>query len=396
MLAPTALLLFLVLQAPAHAVNATLHLLPTSGRARCLDGSPAGVYVRDVGATAGWIVAIDGGGWCFNESSCYDRSLTPLGSSLAWPPTRAGLGIESDDCGSNPAFCGYSIALLPYCDGNSQLGSRDDPLVFRNGTFTSGPLWARGLDNLQAALAHLLANTSFATASRVLVDGCSAGGHSSYHHLDRIGDALPAARVVGVADAGMFADLPVLGGGTYYYRSLLTYYFAMHNASAGVPPACLASRPADAAWQCATSPVAAAFLRRPAFAVQSQWDGYQLSNVFAPGWLPEVPASWYACPGRGCSAANNATLLYGWLPGYKGALAAAGMLGPQPRPGGPQHGLFLHSCFVHCQWGFMHQYAIGGDTMYAAFVKWYSGSGTAPGGGTQWVDEPCLGCNPTC
>jgi O-palmitoleoyl-L-serine hydrolase len=375
----------------SSAKNATLTLLPfANSRARCLDGSNAGYYIRETHPGDSWVVAIDGGGWCYNESSCYDRSLTDLGSSSQWPASRPGGDITSDDCNSNPTFCKFNLALIPYCDGFSQLGSRTDPIVYANASFRTN-LWARGLDNLQETLEHLLAHTSFKQAPSVLVTGCSAGGLSTYLHTDRIAAVLPpTTKVAGIGDAGFFVDAPTITN-DYYFRSLLTYYYPMHNGSAGVNPACLAARPATLGWQCATAPVSISYLSHPVFLVQSNFDTYQLGNIFAPAWLPGIDSSWWQCAGNPskCSALQ---LVYTWLPEFRGQLAAAGVLGPGPATAHGPHGLFLHSCMVHCQLGMMHTWKVNGSTMYAALSGWWSGSASQ----TQWVDPPCLSCNPTC
>lgn len=397
MFLPRVLFLALALRL-ASSVSATLHLLSQETGAKCLDGSPPGVYVRDTKPGNGWIIAIDGGGWCFNESSCFDRSLSPLGSSLSWAPTRDGAGIESDDCASNPTLCDFNVALVPYCDGMSQLGRREDPIIFDNGTVRA-ELWARGLSNLEETLAFLLANTSLARAPAVLVDGCSAGGFSAYHHTDRIAAALPpGVPVRGVGDAGFFIDGATVTG-DFYYRSLLQYYYPMHNASAGVQRACLADRPDEDAWQCALSPVALSYLQHPVFVINAQYDGYQLLNVFAPPWLPGIGPEWYGCSGNAsaCSPAQANALNSDWVPAFRGALAVSGVLGPSAgTPNGP-HGLFLHSCFIHCQWGEMHTIAVGGRTMYEAFSRWWTwADGRAPGEQYQSVDCIGLHCNPSC
>ena len=315
-----------------------------------------------------------------------------------------GSGLESEDCAANPTFCAYNVALLPYCDGCSQLGSRSDPLLWRNAT--SGAtvrLWARGANILAAVLDHLLAATSLPQARAVLLDGCSAGGHSVFHHLDRVAALLPAADVRGVGDAGFFLDAAVATGGRYdyapgqfYYRSLLRYYYAMHNASAGVAPACLAAKAPANAWQCATSLEALRWASRPAFALQSDYDAYQMVNHFAPPWVAGVDAAWGACLGNAsaCWPEQVDYLQAAWVAPFRGALAVAGVLGPRVTPHGP-HGLFLHSCPTHCQVGSAHAIAIGGTTMYQALSAWWGREG-GQGAVYNWVD--CLGpaCNPTC
>ena len=341
----------------------------------------------------------------YNESNCYDRSLTPLGSSTQWPPSRDGGPLESDDCSENPTFCSFNFAIIPYCDGFSQLGSRSDPIVFSNATFSAN-LWARGYDNLGAALDYLVAHTSLARAPQVLLDGCSAGGLSTLHHTDRVAAALPpTTRVASVADAGFFVDAPIVVGdaanytqGEFYYRSLLTYYFPMHNGTAGVKSACLASRPPELAWECALAQVTVAFNDRPVFAVQSQYDSYQMGNTFAPPWLPAVDPSWPACTANVslCSAAQINALETQWAPEFRGALAVAGLLGPTAL----ENGLFLHNCYTHCQSGDYHGLVINGTSAYDAMTALFAAVVLQGEAGDhyqwQWVDTPMPSSNPSC
>lgn len=380
------------------AANATLVLFtaaPQQTGAMCLDGSPPGVYLRlSQNASAPWIVAIEGGGWCYNETSCYQRSLTDLGSSKTWAPQVQLSGIESDDCGYNPHFCGWNIAYMPYCDGMSFMGDRDDAIVFSNGTFNAS-LFARGRRTLAYTLEFLRGNTSFGAAPAVIVDGCSAGGLSTYLHVDTVAQyAAFNARVVGVADAGFFGDLPTVNG-VFYARSLLQYEFVMHNASAGVSPACLSSRAPEYAWQCATPQVALPFVSHALFVLQSDFDTYQLQNIFAPPWLPGVDPVWgNACVGNpgACTPAQQSALLTQWLPSFRSILSYAGVFS-----GGAfgQRAAFLHSCMTHCQWGSMTSIAVNGTLMYDAFWQWYNLQHGADGS-YLWLDCIGLHCNPTC
>jgi len=65
----------------------------------CLDGSAPGYYFRP-GKGSGsnsWIVHMEGGGWCYNETLCVERSKTRLGSSKSWPPFGE-LGVSACVC----------------------------------------------------------------------------------------------------------------------------------------------------------------------------------------------------------------------------------------------------------------------------------------------------------
>ena len=85
----------------------------------CLDGSPAGYYLRK-GSGEGadkWILHLQGGGWCNNTESCSIRKDFPLGSSKHWPKSRALNGFLSDNSTVNPDFYNWNIVYVMYCDG---------------------------------------------------------------------------------------------------------------------------------------------------------------------------------------------------------------------------------------------------------------------------------------
>ena len=68
-----------------------LRLLPENSEGKCLDGSPNGYYFSENKKSKNHIFYFDGGGFCngttVNDTieSCYNRSLTKMGSSTDWP-----------------------------------------------------------------------------------------------------------------------------------------------------------------------------------------------------------------------------------------------------------------------------------------------------------------------
>ena len=87
----------------------------------CLDESPTGYYLRK-GSGEGaskWILHLEGGGWCNDTQTCYNRSFTYLGSSKSWPKTAALPGFLSDNSTVNPDFYNWNIVYVMYCDGAS-------------------------------------------------------------------------------------------------------------------------------------------------------------------------------------------------------------------------------------------------------------------------------------
>lgn len=47
----------------AVVAGQTLQLLPQQSDARCLDGTPAGYYIRANSSVSKWIIYFEGGGW---------------------------------------------------------------------------------------------------------------------------------------------------------------------------------------------------------------------------------------------------------------------------------------------------------------------------------------------
>jgi len=70
-----------------------------------------------------WILHLEGGGWCYDEDDCVERSKGRLGSSKYWPASVTYSGLLSDDCTVNPNFCGWSMVFIGYCDGASFSGN---------------------------------------------------------------------------------------------------------------------------------------------------------------------------------------------------------------------------------------------------------------------------------
>ena len=70
-----------------------------------------------------WIIEFEGGGWCYNETDCVERSKGRLGSSKSWPKTASYEGLLSANKEINPDFYDWNLAFLNYCDGASFAGN---------------------------------------------------------------------------------------------------------------------------------------------------------------------------------------------------------------------------------------------------------------------------------
>ncbi|KAJ7335957.1 hypothetical protein OS493_013320 [Desmophyllum pertusum] len=109
-----------------------LHILPNGpvSGAVCLDGSPPGFYLRN-GSGLGkskWIIFFQGGAWCHDADTCYQRSSTALGSSKCFRGHLHHEGLLSSQVKYNPDFNTWTSVFVPYCDGASYTGNREKPL----------------------------------------------------------------------------------------------------------------------------------------------------------------------------------------------------------------------------------------------------------------------------
>jgi len=178
-----------------------------------LDGSPYGFFFQPSASNSTkWTVAIQGGGWCYDEVDCYCRSKMHYGTSTLLPatagcqcfnPLEDGSGMDTD------CNCLY----LPYLDGGSFSGFRADPVPVPpgGGVPAKTTIMMRGVKNLDGTIEHALAHLGLAGATELVVQGTSAGGLSTFLHADRITGAVRAAapalkKVAAAPIVGYFLD----------------------------------------------------------------------------------------------------------------------------------------------------------------------------------------------
>ena len=381
----------------------------------CLDGSPYAFWVWP-GNSSDWSIFIQGGGWCLDEALCEARAATSArGSSVgynisgAWGPTAANTngGPPAYTCQGQDPNC--TRVYLPYCDGSCFASERAAPWPVNGSNAT---LTFRGRANLERTLDTLQDRFGFAQAQRLVVSGGSAGGLSTYLHVDHIADRLRAAQaaqqaqqaqqaeqaeqaqvpaaalplapeaaqlppvsgplVVGRPVAGFFIDELNYDPAIPSYAQDIAYGVGMFNATPPLSAACKAAHPGEE-WRCWMAPYAAPFVAQPLFAVQSRFDEFQLQCLLG---LPCIQGQAYNPPfvPANCSAAETAA-----IPAFGAALLA------QMQPflaAKPESGTWLVSCIQHnvvCD--------LGGVKEEDAFASWLVGGELGRGVGYRWVDD---------
>jgi hypothetical protein len=189
--------------------SAPLTLLPQDAgdeSPACLDGSPYGFYFTpSKSGSTKWTISIEGGGWCYDEEGCYQRSLMRLGSSKNWSAA-AGCGCMNTVGDAIDTDC--NCLYMPYGDGASFSGYRPKPWPVP--TQPGKTLTFRGIKNLDATLEWAFAH-GLEQATEFVLTGGSAGGLSTFLHADRVAARVraraPAAtKVVAAPVVGYFLD----------------------------------------------------------------------------------------------------------------------------------------------------------------------------------------------
>ena len=372
------LLLATACTAGANPNISTLIRLAQHPMAVCLDGKPAGYYLRRGTTPEGrrrTYIHHEGGGWCqlqtplevWPNDNCEARASTYLGSlegdnaTKAWNATIGCAGCSPDPA-VNPLMASWNAVYIRYCDGGTMSGRVVDPVRAANGT----ELYFRGAFILRAVVDSLALElgADFTLGTDFVIGGSSAGGLAVYLHLDWWRRQLPtAATVAGLADSGFFLDWQRNTTSAHSYDSDLRWGFQAMNYSGGVA-ACVAAKRAKGAppSDCAFAGHALPFVRTPVFILQSVYDSWQLQWEHGEHKAPHDFAALNAYGARLSSAIKTAVRL-------------------NEQAGGTVGG-FVERCYHHCTTTMLWttRPAIAGITPQEAFGRWYRGLAAGGGG----------------
>lgn len=238
---------------------------------KCIKILVSRYYIRRGTNVDHWVVYLEGGGYCWDATSCAARwrRRPALMSSSRWPRKRRAPAILSSDPETNPLWHASNHVLLPYCTSDMWAGTR----TRQNDTFSfAGRLIAR------TVLSELL---RFGLSGRLLLVGSSAGGAGVMQHADYARRLLRTngIKVAAIADSGWFLDRP---GRTK--RSADTVARLGHSLWRGSPPTSCAREHSDRPWLCYFGYHLYPHIRTPLFVFQYLFDSAQLAaeGVRAP------------------------------------------------------------------------------------------------------------------
>lgn len=301
-----------------------------------------------------------GGGWCYDEQDCFDRSKTILGSSETWARTMPWqiedlkkfgfLGcMNALEDGSMDSDC--NTIFLPYCDGASFSGFRSE--VWSVPSNASQELHFRGLKNFDATIDFAFEN-GLGNATEFVLSGQSAGGLATFLHADRVADRLakqaPDCTLVRAVPIDVYFLEHLTYNGEDKYPAEMKYVHHMQNLTSEADglllPACEATYPENKHY-CFMSPHMNQFVKTPFFMFNSKYDFWQLSNVLQTDWKT--------------AKTQSAVIQYGqdFMEQF------------MPVQLHRRNGALITSCLCHgCPWT---QFVLEGKTAYQHYADWYYG-----------------------
>jgi hypothetical protein len=192
--------------------------------ATCRDGSGTGIGVRLQPGADDLVIVLDGGGACFNATTCLgNRSSFGRSAFETRVAADGDAGIFNTSAASNPV-AGWNAVFVPYCTGDVHGGSAPDATV-------------PGVDGVQQFVGHqnvdlyldLLA-PYFDDVDRVLLTGASAGGFGTLVNFAAVADAFDDADLTLLNDSG-----PIFYADDVYSPALSAQFSALYDFPAAFP-----------------------------------------------------------------------------------------------------------------------------------------------------------------
>ncbi|XP_030529536.1 pectin acetylesterase 12 [Rhodamnia argentea] len=343
-----------------NPVMVGLTLITSAGAkgAVCLDGTSPGYHLhRGYGSGANsWLIQLEGGGWCNNVRSCVYRKTTRRGSSKYMEKQLPFTGILSNKAEENPDFFNWNRVKLRYCDGASFAGDSEDEAAQLQ--FRGQRIWLAAMEDLMSKGMHY--------AKQALLSGCSAGGLASILHCDEFRDLFPrTTKVKCLSDAGLFLDAADVSGG-HTLRNIYSGVVNLQGVKSNLPRVCTNHLDPTS---CFFPQNLIAGIKTPLFLLNAAYDAWQLQASLAPS-SADPHGYWRQCTLNNAKCSNSQIQ---FLQGFRNQMLNAIRGFSSSR----QNGLFLNSCFAHCQserqdtWFADDSPTIGNKAIALAVGDWY-------------------------
>jgi hypothetical protein len=172
--------------------------VPVEG-AKCRDGSGTGIGVSLGTSTDKVMIFLEGGGACFNETTCGLMNPATYGAGNftgSFVPLEGSAGIFDRTDAANPV-ADWSFVYVPYCTGDIHAGNNVTGADAGAGVASQHFV---GYTNVGLDLQRIV--PTFPGAKQVLLTGISAGGFGASANYAQVAKAFPSLPVVLLDDSG--------------------------------------------------------------------------------------------------------------------------------------------------------------------------------------------------
>ncbi|KAE8734553.1 Pectin acetylesterase 6 [Hibiscus syriacus] len=294
------------------------------------------------------IILCQGGGWCNNIRTCVYRKKTRRGSSTYMEKHIPFTGILN--------FFNWNRVKLRYCDGASFTGDSENKAAQLQ--FRGQRIWLAAMEDLMSK--------GMSNAKQALLSGCSAGGLASILHCDEFRNMFPTtSKVKCLSDAGLFLDAIDVSGG-HTLRNIYSGVVGLQGVRHNLPRMCTVHHDPTS---CFFPQNLISNVQTPLFILNAAYDSWQIqSSIASPSADPL--GLWHDCRlnNAKCSA-SQIRFLQGFRIQMLNAIKGFSM--------SRQNGLFINSCFAHCQterqdtWFAGNSPRIRNKTIATAVGDWY-------------------------
>ncbi|KAJ0111172.1 hypothetical protein Patl1_00757 [Pistacia atlantica] len=296
----------------------------------CLDGTLPGYHFHQ-GSGSGasnWLIHFEGGGWCNTIKSCVFRKTTRRGSSKFMEKQLPFTGILSNKAEENPDFFNWNRVRLRYCDGASFSGDSQNEAAQLN--FRGQRIWLAAMEDLMAK--------GMKNAGQALLSGCSAGGLASILHCDEFRDLFPkTTKVKCLSDAGMFLDAVDISGGRTL-RNMYAGVVRLQGVQKNLPSTCTSQLDPTS---CFFPQNLVANIKTPLFLLNAAYDEWQVQASLVPS-SADLDGNWKECR-LNFAHCNSSQIQF--FQDFRDQMLDVVKTFSKSN----QNGLFLNSCFAHCQ-----------------------------------------------
>jgi hypothetical protein len=266
-----------------------LTLFKESSPAKCLDGSPYGLY-HAKGYDSGKnkvIISFSGGGWCSGRDKesfyedCVNRSKTSLGSSKYWDDHSYWEGdFIGGDPNQNINFYNWNRFYFPYCDGSGHQGHITDPVQIRNET-----LHFKGHVNAIEGFMFVFDKVKIEELEEFVVTGCSAGGLATFFWVQYLADYIhlrnKKVKIYGIPDSGFFVDhLNLKTNDNDYKLKIKILAEEVNKEVSPVSIECVKEN-LNEKHNCLLAENVFKYIKVPFLMIQPGYDAWQLQNILS-------------------------------------------------------------------------------------------------------------------